>query len=265
MPAPPSAQARPFCRKPETGGPAPSGPAPPIRVEATPSGPAHGPLAQSPAASRRGPASCAGLAPKGTADAASEPRGAGRGDSSHGPAQLPRRPRALVLPAPSPSFAWRGALGVPGAPGPTCRPTACQRRTSSAAGGCWQGPLPDSARGPRRPPCSCRCARCAGSQRCSTRCGPAAWPGGTRATSGTRPGAPRSTERRPPSPGDRRDLSEALRLSESGFPPLWNGSGESRAPSPAPWVPARTPRRTPRSASRTSSGPGHFSELCPCF
>ncbi|KAL2805685.1 mitochondrial coenzyme A diphosphatase NUDT8 isoform 1, partial [Daubentonia madagascariensis] len=64
-----------------------------------------------------------------------------------------------------------------------CGPTACGRRASGAAGGCWRRPRPGSARGPRQPRCSCRSAQCAGSRRCSTRFGPAAWPGGTRGTS----------------------------------------------------------------------------------
>ena len=152
MPAPPSAQARPFCRKPETGGPAPSGPAPPTRVEATPSGPAHGPRAQSPAPSRRGPASCAGLAPKGTADAASEPRGAGRGDSSRGPAQVPRRPRARVLPAPplpSPGVAPSVSRVRP-ARHAAPLPVSGGRAALPAAAGRGHCPTPRAARGGRR-------------------------------------------------------------------------------------------------------------------
>lgn len=65
---------------------------------------------------------------------------------------------------------------------------------------------------------------------------------------------------------DRRHLSEALRLCEPGFPPLGNGSGESRGPAalqPEPdaaGAPVRSPRRTPRSASRTASSWGHLSK-----
>lgn len=176
--------------------------------------------------------------------------GAGRGGAT-APAAPPTFPRnAECECCPFPSLPRPGALRVPAEPGQTCSPTACQRRASGAAGGCWRGPRPGSARAPRRPRCWCRCARCAASRRCSTRCGPAGWPGATRVTSGTPAG------NSCPFWKDRRDLSKALRLSEPGFPPLGNGSGVAGAPV---W----SPRRAPRSACRTTSGWGHLSEMRP--
>lgn len=137
--------------------------------------------------------------------------GAGRAGRRARDRSLPRaRPAALEVREserwPAPSLALPGALGVPSAlgdpaaPGRTCCPTACPRRASGAAGGCWREPRPGSARGPLRPRFWCRCARCAGSRRCSTRCGPAAWSGGTRVKSGT-PAGNSGPSRRPPSPG----------------------------------------------------------------